>query len=1060
MVCERVFLMNWMILGIEPTKDKKVITDAYRAQLVHTNPEDKPEEFKALRAAYEEALRLADQSELTLVEEETPISIWEKHINNLYNDFSKRIQPENWQELLSDDACTALDTRPLAEAALLKFLMQNYYIPQSVWQVLDNAFLWVERKNELYESYPRDFVDYAIIDGVNYPQNLPYELFEPGKSAKDCDEYRQLYYKANQSALSEIALLIEQLHKLSEKHPYGELLTYLLMLENGETECALEGYHKLADSYPNDAKLQLEWATQCMNMEHWSESEYYIRRALEVRPADSYAKQMLAICLANQGNYDEAKKNIFKLMDDAGGDQKRILELSDIVKNWNEVIIKDLESQVAAAPENMNLQSQLAWCYLQNGRSDDAMVICQNLDPNYDDQYDYHNLYAKVAYSLGKYDISLLHLQNAESILQTMPMDGTEETASRLATMPEKLQMQGSCLMNMNRTEEAIQKYEQALELAPENPEVLTHMGRILCSISDFTRAADVFEKLTNVLPNSYHGFFLLSQTLFELGRDRDAFEAINRALNLDRSDLGVYILKMRILIRNGVWDDVRNIVEFLHQNGITDEINALWCEAQLLEFGEQQKAKALELYHSIATRVENGEYLEEACRLYFRILVLEAEHLDANKGEDRAKMLEMVEKGLSHNENDPPCLDYKAWLLNRDGQREEALVIYHRLEALPRRSMDVELELARIYYNDLNHDADKALHYYKILIDYDEQPEYLFYAGTCCRYLSNYEESEKYFLRLQEIYPDSVDGYNGMSYLYDTMKRYEESLEQINHVIERVESWEGNQSSYYYHKIRILCRLNLPIDAMSVLDEVSNKYGNDNIYREKFDICCQFGLWEKAEQILKDWRKSGSKKNQLSAATIDLKLFTGKIDEARTALKSVSKKLSGGDLERLNLLMGELDGDELTQMTILEKKAENRQDKTHELMNMAQVQWWNGHYDKAREYAQEALDQLDILIPCKKSYEALYRGRRSIILAILGRFEEAIEELNVVRNLPLCETCNYCSCKDADIFEANMEEIHGNWAKALELHSRGAEKWPDDMDFIAGARRMMRKGL
>lgn len=39
------------ILGIEPTKDKKKITDAYRQKLLETNPEDKPEEFKELRSA-------------------------------------------------------------------------------------------------------------------------------------------------------------------------------------------------------------------------------------------------------------------------------------------------------------------------------------------------------------------------------------------------------------------------------------------------------------------------------------------------------------------------------------------------------------------------------------------------------------------------------------------------------------------------------------------------------------------------------------------------------------------------------------------------------------------------------------------------------------------------------------------------------------------------------------------------------------------------------------------------------------------------------------------------
>ena len=51
----------WMILGIEPTKDKKEITAAYRAKLSDTNPEDKPEEFKKLRNAYEEALKYAKQ---------------------------------------------------------------------------------------------------------------------------------------------------------------------------------------------------------------------------------------------------------------------------------------------------------------------------------------------------------------------------------------------------------------------------------------------------------------------------------------------------------------------------------------------------------------------------------------------------------------------------------------------------------------------------------------------------------------------------------------------------------------------------------------------------------------------------------------------------------------------------------------------------------------------------------------------------------------------------------------------------------------------------------------
>ena len=1052
--------MNWVLLGIDPTKDKKAITAAYRAQLVHTNPEEKPEAFKALRAAYEEALRLADQLEAAPIRDESPVGLWMERVRALYDDFACRIQPENWLELLSDDICSALDTRPLAEAALLDFLTQDFYIPQSVWKALDSTFSWMERADELREAYPRDFVDYAVMNGIRYPGNLPYELFVPGRNGKDCDEYRRLYYRADQSAPTEMAPLLEQMGKLSESHPYGELLTYRFMLENGESEQGLAGYRKLAQAYPQDAKLQLEWAAQCINMAAWSEGETYARRAIALHPDSAQAKQMLATCLGNQGQYEEAKKLIFQLMDAAGGDQKRIYELRQIIQGWNWELIQVLEAQVEATPENMEARVKLAWCYLQNDRDSDALRLCRSIDPGYEDPYDYHNLYAKVTYSLGDYATSLSHLQAATELLQALEPDGTEEMANRIGSLPEKLQLQGSCLINMGRAEEAVQKYEQALALAPDNPEVLTHMGRLLCFMGEHSRAAQMFEKLTSLLPGAYHGFYLLSQTLFDLGRDRDAFAAINRALELEGGDLGVYVLKMRILLRNGAWEAVRDTLDFLRQHGVTDEINTLWCEAQLLEQGEGNKEQALELYRTLAARMEKGEVLEEASRLYYRLLCLEAEHLDAGKHEDRVKMLDLAEKGLAYNKNDYPCLDYKAWLLKRDGQREEALAIYHQLESVPRRSMNVEEELAELYYKDLNRDADKALHYYKMLIEQDEQPAYLFYAGTCCRYLDLYEEAEQYFLRLQEVNPDSVDGYNGMSYLYDTTKRYEESLEQINKVIERIQSWEGNQSGYYYHKARILRRLSRPLDAMAVIDELTEKYGNEDIFQEKFDICCQFGLWEQAAQILKEWRKKGTKKNRLKAAAIDLDLFAGKLDTARAALESASGKLNVGDTERLTLLMGELDGDEAVQMSIWEKRAANRQDKTHELMNMAQVQWWNGHYEKAREYAREALVQLEELIPSKKKLEALYRGRRCLMLAILGRFEEAIAELEAVRKLPLCEGCNYCSCKDADIFEANMEEIRGNWTRALELHRAGAERWHDDMDFVSGARRMMRKGL
>lgn len=50
----------WKILGISKTKDKNKIRRAYAKALKNSNPEEKPEEFKKLRKAFEEAIEFAD----------------------------------------------------------------------------------------------------------------------------------------------------------------------------------------------------------------------------------------------------------------------------------------------------------------------------------------------------------------------------------------------------------------------------------------------------------------------------------------------------------------------------------------------------------------------------------------------------------------------------------------------------------------------------------------------------------------------------------------------------------------------------------------------------------------------------------------------------------------------------------------------------------------------------------------------------------------------------------------------------------------------------------------
>ena len=69
----------WEILGIEPTRDQGAVRRAYAAAAARYNPEEHPEEFLAVRQAYEQALafvRSAEEPvevpELTMSEQPLP----------------------------------------------------------------------------------------------------------------------------------------------------------------------------------------------------------------------------------------------------------------------------------------------------------------------------------------------------------------------------------------------------------------------------------------------------------------------------------------------------------------------------------------------------------------------------------------------------------------------------------------------------------------------------------------------------------------------------------------------------------------------------------------------------------------------------------------------------------------------------------------------------------------------------------------------------------------------------------------------------------------------------
>ena len=1051
--------MDWFILGIEPTKDKKVITAAYRQKLRQTNPEDKPEEFKALRTAYEEAMALADQEDSALVRDESPVGLWMEAVAELYEDYASRINPDCWKRLMDSDICIGLDTRAAAEEALLKFLLENYHLPKCVWQVLDQTFEFSYRVEELYETWPRDFIDHAVLAGLRLEPALDYELFVPGISGTDCDAYRRLYFQANQMPLEEVGPILEQMDALSEGHPYGDALRYRFYMETGRVQDGKDGFQHLAAAYPDNALLCIAWADICLEDGDIEEAERISSHILEIEPKHIGGKMVYAKCLAAKKQYHEAKDCAYEIMHSSTDNPMLIEQVAELMKAWNEQLILERQARYVEHPGDTDNAIELAWCYAQNERVEDAFALAQKIDPNYEDGFAYHNLMGKLYHNTEKFADALEHLQIVEGILRNLDDDGTTETRKRRARLPEMLQIQGNCLMKLGRTEEAKKKFEEALEEAPEDTEVLSLMGKILFASGDYSYAVEIFQRLLRVSPGAWVAELLMAMCLYRLRRDREAFDAVNRAMAIQSNDLSLYILKMQILIRNEIFEDVHEILDFLKEGGAPEDISMDFIRAELTELEKKDQKAALKQYQALRKRVESGEDLMWGAELYYHLAVLTSNQMDVSQENNRKTVLDIVDKGLTYHEQDTDLLSFKAWVLKQGGLQDEAIEMYRKVAQKNPDSTVALRGIADLYYENLNQNAGDALTYYEKLLDNQKTAELYFYAATCKRHLGDLEGARIYYLKELEMDPDDIDGFRGLAFICDAHGDYNQSLDHLENALSVMEEYDRQYDFVVEHKAKVLRRMGCYEEALAFVADAADRYHYSGALQLQFDICCQFGLWDRAQKVLDQWKRVNRNDPDLMAASGRLNLLQGKMFKAALAMGSAKHKLPFEQVQDFRLQLADLECNHDRQIQIWSRRVKQNPEDDHAMLSLAHAYWYKGMMDAAKGAAQKALALQDNILSQNLTDEALYRSRRCLALAILGRAEEAKAELTNTRKLPLCDFCEYGSCKDADIYEAHIEEILGNADTAKKLYTAGRTNWPDDLDFAAGEARLKKKG-
>lgn len=241
----------WELLGIEQSGDESVIKEAYLKKLPQFHPEDNPEGFRLLRQALEEALKSAKEMQKereageegiknTQMMDSREIRVLLKDTENLYRDYGRRIQPEEWKNLLSCPVCQDLENQKEAGWAMLGFFMDHPYIPHGCYAVLEENFGWLDAEEELKGHFPEGFVEY-LIERIEEEDSFRYDRFEMREDF-DYDQFIRLYLRMRtalrEKNREEAEGALQALEEMEMDHPDLTMLKirHLSMIRGMEQE--------------------------------------------------------------------------------------------------------------------------------------------------------------------------------------------------------------------------------------------------------------------------------------------------------------------------------------------------------------------------------------------------------------------------------------------------------------------------------------------------------------------------------------------------------------------------------------------------------------------------------------------------------------------------------------------------------------------------------------------------------------------------------------------------------------------------------------------------------
>lgn len=791
----------FFLLGIEETSDKNLLKQAYRAKLIHTNPEDDPEGFQALREAYEQALILADQTEQAEAApiDDSPLGRWKARLETIYASLSSRTNEDCWKELLKDEVCMDLDTAEDARLSCIAFLANHVYLPQNIWILLDREFRIRQDKQGLSEHFPENFISFLAFK-VENGEFFDFSLFD-GEDTANYDGYMQQCVNAKRALdegnAEEAEKALGALPAYEIGHPYEDVERMRLALSQNDLETAGEYLDSLLFADYDNQYIQSQCGLALEAAGRWEEADRLYLKQFARFPENNALMLGLVHCDLHMGRWEEGKQRVMDLMDRMGMNPTD--EMLNCMKEANRHLIEEKEAALIADPENFRLRLDLGWCYFQNERFEDNVRLLSPFTPpehtvtedaslpDCANVLDYNNLLGRTYLALREFEKALPYLKTWTGFILTLQEDDRPEAKRRLDRLSYAYFTQALCLQEQSDREsheEAIEYFKKSIQAESSIPTRLSYetaLAAFYVKIKENELCIDTCDHILGEDENYFPAYTYRQEAYYNLHKAQEVVDDYHQAIRLYPYYLRPYLLAAKVFYHYRQYQDALGVLEKAKEAGLSS--NALtFQEAQILRYtaeSAEDTKKVLEMCMSVESHLtDSGNDVENPLDVYNEILLCYLDTKDYEQGLAEAdKFIHLY-----------PESDNLRWVkgdfLRKLGKTKEALSIYRSLEKnlsqntallndivectkeLDSRSEEIVTYSERIL--ELNPNDRNANHhlmdYYQTLFNDTDRMEY-------------YHKAVPYATRQLELFPESCYYYVERGILYQEGYELEKAL-------------------------------------------------------------------------------------------------------------------------------------------------------------------------------------------------------------------------------------------------------------------------------------------